>query len=1011
MRFNSVAALLGAAVAVQALPAIEERAQYANSSIEAPKQQGFEVVIVYARPAEGCPAKPAHCDAGAHDDHKAYEAPSLPEPSIAEDHGDSGFKGSKTATLEHDAPMATLTPAIHWNYDTRPATNVIPIAPEKASEMFYGITDPSKAGHFAFLTYYFKSPSVNLDHCDHVTNVKYDSDELTIGFGSEEAYEHAVSTWADDEDVILIVYVPGCGDYAKGDRCYFQVKALSYKKGDLVIVAGGKPCHPDDVISKGETEWGWWTPRDDGYGPKAPSTKTLPGVGGQGTTSSARPTTTARAQNTQSGASFTWGGSSTSIVTATTVGGSSPSGSASAGPSASGSGSSPSNSQGPSGTSAPGAGSTSAGFAAAKPNCNAPVDTKYGLPSACWGELFDYDLDTDLGYEPLSAEYKTFALKLAPELDDYAEAEGETFDGDFWKTNKRGIRVLNKRFCGFLCDVVDNWKLPDSSSKDPDAKTLKDPETKQVTSPWGDSILLKAFGNQEGDENKKLNGYMNVFCVGCGVSGSAKLAGRAAWTPLGGVFTQGEVEVNTDIKFVLKVGIDAQMTYKQEFSHTLLNVGLPGLSYGVVTIGPRITVGSRVELEAEAKGKLLAGAEMGLQNAHVLIDFVNPSNSKRDGWDPYFKPVFEAEGEIMLAATLGLPIGLRCGLQIGAYRNRDPTASATPSNPATPGKSNLPTDPENPTGPTDPEGPTDPTDPENPTDPTDPEENPEDGGEENPEDGGEENPEDGGEENPEDGGEENPEDGDGGSEEDFENSDFQEATKVRARQATTSAVVTAPANITGKVVDITSKIKGNGTSVLSYTPETLPNRPYNTSTGYDLALLVDPEATTMIVSCSNGNMYAFGVDGEDNEHCSEMWSSKNDVLVTDGGQRLMHYYNNSMSAVGVSRLRLDDQENIPSAGVVVAFAPYSEDDKTDDYFYLAVDPNEQVFYLLVCDYEDNSGSKIFLAKDPEDGAAMLMSEDLQYTVTGGKVTGCYPLTLMQGEYAAGDDYTTLSEGF
>ncbi|RBQ95470.1 hypothetical protein VDGD_07143 [Verticillium dahliae] len=658
MRFNSVAALLGAAAAVQALPAIEERAQYANSSIEAPKQQGFEVVIVYARPAEGCPAKPAHCDAGAHDDHKAYEAPSLPEPSIAEDHGDSGFKGSKTATLEHDAPMATLTPAIHWNYDTRPATNVIPIAPEKASEMFYGITDPSKAGHFAFLTYYFKSPSVNLDHCDHVTNVKYDSDELTIGFGSEEAYEHAVSTWADDEDVILIVYVPGCGDYAKGDRCYFQVKALSYKKGDLVIVAGGKPCHPDDVISKGETEWGWWTPRDDGHGPKSPSTKTLPGVGGQGTTSSARPTTTARAQNTQSGASFAWGGGSTSIVTATTVGGSSPSGSASAGPSASGSGSSPSNSQGPSGTSAPGAGSTSAGFAAAKPDCNAPVDTKYGLPSACWGELFDYDLDTDLGYEPLSADYKTFALTLAPELDDYAEADGETFDGDFWKTKKRGINVLNKRSCGFLCDIVDtyvvqpikqgyktaqeassihgsinkevSWKLPDSSSNDPDAKTLKDPETKQVTSP-------------------------------------AKLAGRAAWTPLGGVFTQGEVEVNTDIKFVLKLGIDAQMSYKREFSHTLLNVGLPGLPYGVVTIGPRITVGSRVELEAEAKGKLLAGAEMGLQNAHVLIDFVNPSNSKRNGWDPYFKPVFEAEGEIMLAATLGLPIGIRCGLQISQW--------------------------------------------------------------------------------------------------------------------------------------------------------------------------------------------------------------------------------------------------------------------------------------------------------------------------------------------------------
>jgi hypothetical protein len=72
-------------------------------------------------------------------------------------------------------------------------------------------------------------------------------------------------------------------------------------------------------------------------------------------------------------------------------------------------------------------------------------------------------------------------------------------------------------------------------------------------------------------------------------------------------------------------------------------------------------------LTANANGRILAGAEMGLSAAHVMIDFINPSNSVKDGWNPYFQPVFQADGDIMLSATLGLPIGLKCGLQIASF--------------------------------------------------------------------------------------------------------------------------------------------------------------------------------------------------------------------------------------------------------------------------------------------------------------------------------------------------------
>jgi hypothetical protein len=47
----------------------------------------------------------------------------------------------------------------------------------------------------------------------------------------------------------------------------------------------------------------------------------------------------------------------------------------------------------------------------------------------------------------------------------------------------------------------------------------------------------------------------------------------------------------------------------------------------------------------------------------VLVDFVNPSNSHKDGWDPYLEPVIEADGDIKLSASLGLPLAIQCSLK------------------------------------------------------------------------------------------------------------------------------------------------------------------------------------------------------------------------------------------------------------------------------------------------------------------------------------------------------------
>lgn len=544
--------------------------------------------------------------------------------------------------------MATLSPNIHWSWDTKDIANIEPIPPNMGSQMYYGIggmigpilrresklkklmtTDPSKAGHFAFLTYHFTSPSVNLDHSEHMNVIYRGTSGLKITFAHQEAFKLASDTWVADEGLVLIVFARGCGDYHSGERCYFKVSELDFKSGDLVINASGKPTHPDEIISSGETEWGWWSP------PKPHQSHTQSPSTAPGASFNLNPTST-NSDGSGSGPTATITSSSYQSATIST------------------------------------------GFATPY-RCVAPPDDKYGLSTACLGQYFDQDLDSTLGYSVLNAESQNFLEEIAPHLiNDRVSEEHhrrairqrsfrDWFNKHIVKPLKQAYQAVQKALSiGGSVNSEIYWQIPDPASGNSESNTLRDPDVKQATSPWGDAILLKSFGSQEPDKNRHLNGYMNVFCVGCGVSGNAKIAGRARWTPLGG-FLEGQVELHTDIRFTLKIGIDAQLIYSQEFNSDLINVGLPGLSYGVVTIGPRITVGSRVELAAAAKGKLLAGAEMGLQNAMVLIDFVNSGNSKSSGWEPYFRPVFEAEGELMLSATLGLPVGIKCGLQISKW--------------------------------------------------------------------------------------------------------------------------------------------------------------------------------------------------------------------------------------------------------------------------------------------------------------------------------------------------------
>ena len=209
------------------------------------------------------------------------------------------------------------------------------------------------------------------------------------------------------------------------------------------------------------------------------------------------------------------------------------------------------------------------------------------------------------------------------------------------------------------------------------------------------------------------------------------------------------------------------------------------------------------------------------------------------------------------------------------------------------------------------------------------------------------------------------------------------------------------------VVDLTSQISSSATT-LTYAPAALSNDPYNGTDGYSYQLLTIPDGSMIFVSCGNGAIYGVASDSADNPACTSMWATYSDILVADGAQRLLHYYSNTMNATGVSRLRVSDEESVPEGGVVVAFASFGSNDTdtsgstTDDGYYIAIDPDLNVFYPVLCTYTDSQVAKLFVVADPVAGVSVLQSKDVEFSITGGVLGACYPMPILMGSW--GPDY-------
>ncbi|KAG6003007.1 hypothetical protein E4U21_002442 [Claviceps maximensis] len=847
--------------------------------------------------------------------------------------GDANSLGTSTEkSFINKMLKTTLLPEVHWSYDTKMLANVVPVEPHKGTELYYGVSDPSISGHFAFLTYHFTLPSVNIDHTDHV-NVQYNAqDGITASFTNQEAFDHAVKTWSTKNGLLLIAHVPGCGGYVRGERCYFSVTDLKFNHQELSVVAKGSSKHPDEITTYGETEWGWWNALKSDVAGLVATAATADIAPNEGLASR-------------------------------------------------------------SGEDAGGTSNISPDRRMGNFDCVSPPDGQFGLPTACLGTSFDQVLDDKLGHDTLSAESTQYLEDvMSSTFSGFKLADSTLLSSSIAASRRRatrsslaqrsfwsGVGDFFKRALDTIYDALKNvqaigadmsrefsFKLPDPQSPNSAARTLLGGLV-QAQSPWGEAILLNTL------QHPNNNGTaLKVYCVDCGVAGHARVAGHAKWSPRNGL-QEGRVELTTNLQMMLKIGLDGEANFNKAFSLDLLSYGLPALSYGVVEIGPYVTLGARVDFAAGSRGNVLAGAEVGLQDARVVMNLVGSAPADKSGWGtPYFKPIFESAGQVDVSAELGLPIGIKCGVKISTWETAvgvvdEPSIKGSAIGGASTSLTVNGTEHgliANGTG----HGLT-----LNGT-------------------------------------------GYGAMTSQVDNKCAGIMTQFSWRNKLWAGYVKpddAPILDTddhvafSKCIDKSSITAARALMHVRRGPRyrqllaraTAPTKLYDEATAHTKRVeLVNPHESTKMVSCANGNLYAVINDDSTNEFCFGQWETtktQQSAVVYDGVHRPMHYYRDTMSALGVSRLRVSNAGEMPHKAVIVTLIPLQAPKSHDQLkLHVALDSSREVFYPVVCDYVDkSSASKVFLVRDPVKGPEILQRKDVMHSVTGGLVAQCKVLAL------------------
>ncbi|KAH6633380.1 hypothetical protein C7974DRAFT_170427 [Boeremia exigua] len=118
--------------------------------------------------------------------------------------------------------------------------------------------------------------------------------------------------------------------------------------------------------------------------------------------------------------------------------------------------------------------------------------------------------------------------------------------------------------------------------------------------------------------------------------------------------------------------------------------------------------------------------------------------------------------------------------------------------------------------------------------------------------------------------------------------------------------------------------------------------------------------------------------------------SASKTVIGDSADRYLHYYPDVLASSGASRLRLAEWKKLPKGAKLITL---SQVEVEGEKMMLGIDTKGNYLWPFVCGIKSQL-NKIFLVKDPVNGAAALQKDNMKFTVTGGEAYSCEPVALM-----------------
>ena len=137
--------------------------------------------------------------------------------------------------------------------------------------------------------------------------------------------------------------------------------------------------------------------------------------------------------------------------------------------------------------------------------------------------------------------------------------------------------------------------------------------------------------------------------------------------------------------------------------------------------------------------------------------------------------------------------------------------------------------------------------------------------------------------------------------------DLKKRKALRARKTSLPELPSEPYEIKDITADISSK-----ESISKSTPfkDILPRSAEN---GIEHEVLKQQGSDLSINACADGSVRLLPATFKDEDgECDDSWVFLNGNVIADAAERHLHYYENTMSEIGVSRLRLSGKGTVPN---------------------------------------------------------------------------------------------------